>query len=123
MSVVLTRGILLFVMVAALSSCTSSGYFTQSKPLIERMDDAKILLTAAVVQIGQQTKDGIMDPDDAQDKLDQLGESRRKIKDLSRLLRLDLVPKSSIERQLFVVNASTAKIQKYISQKAQEIKK
>lgn len=109
------------ILVTLLTACTSYEYFAGSKPLTERIDDAKILLTAVVSQIGVQTKNGIMDPDEAQGKLDELANSRDKINELSRLLNLGLDSESSIENRLYFINAGTLKIQKYISNKARGI--
>ena len=109
------------ILVTLLTACTSYEYFAGSKPLPERIDDAKILLTAVVSQIGVQTKNGIMDPDEAQGKLDELANSRDKINELSRLLNLGLDSESSIENRLYFINAGTLKIQKYISNKARGI--
>ena len=105
-----------------LSSCASYGYFTEKKSLQSRVDDAKILLSAVAQEVGESAKTGIMEPDDAQEKLDDLGESRKKLKTLSRMLLLGDDSKESLEDKLTLITQGALNIQNYISKKAKEAK-
>lgn len=82
-------GWLLAIAALLIAGCTSFGHFTESKPLPQRIDDARILIAAYAEEIraSVSAEPPLMNKTDAQQQLDVLKRARDRVNEAEVLVR------------------------------------